>query len=265
MNCRTGQKTMNNVVLKILFFIGMGCFFMHAYGALCELKNGEKGTVTIVDTAAVYDSLSKAIHIQFKNSTEHFIPKNSIATLIINTDTIHFTPQKNMERNSIDTSTCQLFVKTIFIADMNGLGFSTSAEVSVKKLLFGLSYKEVTPVNVLTPPEPTKETALLFGKKINSEYGYFSVCTGISLIETTRIARWVPNSSNGSFFNLFNGEYEMKYHSDFGIPLRAAAVLKLLYVGIGIEVSANINTYAPMFGAGLILYLGSYRSPLLKN
>lgn len=265
MNSGTYRKSIKNVVIKAMFLVGMGCFTLHSYGALCELKNGKKGTVIIVDTVTVYDSLSKSIQVKFKNGEANFIPKKKIKMLIITNDTLHFNVHSAPAQNSIDTSTIQFCFKYMYIFDINGSGSSIAVEVSHKNILFAISYKAVSDFKVLSPAEPTSEIALLFGKKVNLKNGYASVSTGISLIETTRIDRWVPNPNNSSFFNLFDGEYEMKHRSDFGIPLKAAAVLKLLYVGLGIELSANINAYAPMLGAGAILYLGTYRSLAQKN
>ena len=140
------------------------------------------------------------------------------------------------------------------------LGITGSFELSYNNILYNLSYIQAEEFNIFgpSPSESTEELSILIGKKRNSKYGYLSASAGLSYLQMIRRGSLL-SSSGGTF--LSTDEYEKKPYHIIGIPLRAEAILKLYYVGIGIQFMLNINTVSPMIGLSPIIYFGTYENP----
>jgi hypothetical protein len=177
----------------------------------------------------------------------------------IGTDTVFFPSQSNEDKSPV-----QYYIMGGPVAAFNELGISVSPAFSCHNILYSLSGTISSEFNLFgpSPTEATEELSFLIGKKHNYKYGYFSLSAGLSYLHMLRRGKLLIPGGGGL---LSSDEYEAKDYSLIGVPIKAEAVAKFYYAGVGIQIILNINKISPSFGVGPIFYLGTYKNPTFKR
>ncbi len=95
--------------------------------------------------------------------------------------------------------------------------------------------------------DEVSEFGLTYGRAVVTWFGYASASTGFSLVSV----RGLPDDGGGG-----GSIYDDPYRRTVGVPFVAEAGLQSTFIGVGLQLFANLNTLASYAGLGVSLHLG---------